>query len=106
MCTGVPTPITNLYIYDDICVSTFTISWDPVTSDLVCGPVSYNVTISPSDGVRIMRITNTIYSVAITSVASNFNVTVVGVNRVGRGEPRVINTETPELSQAVPTSEW
>ena len=53
-----------------------------------------------------MRITNTIYSVAITSVASNFNVTVVGVNRVGRGEPRVINTETPELSQAVPTSEW
>jgi len=45
------------------CSRYFTVSWNPPSSDPACGPVSYDVTVSPpSDGVMMMRMTNTFYN--------------------------------------------
>jgi len=92
----------------DVCVTDFTLSWDPVLGDPACGPVSYNVTISPSDGVVttlnywVVKFSNNF--TRLTS-ASNFTVTVAGINSVGNGESAMINVDTPDLSEAVPSSE-
>ena len=58
-------------------------SWDPATSDLVCGPVSYDVTISPS-GV-MMRITDTSYNFTGLTPDTSYTVTVAGRNNAGVG---------------------
>jgi len=68
------------------CLSTI-VSWDPVTSDPVCGPVSYNVTISPSDGVMMMRITDTSYNFTGLTPNNSYTVTVTGRNDAGVGRP-------------------
>jgi len=95
----------------DVCVTDFTISWDPVLGDPLCGPVSYDVRISPSDGV-VTTLNATTYWVvkfsddfARLTSASNFTVTVAGVNNGGNGESAMINVDTPDLSEAVPSSE-
>ena len=62
---------------------TFTASWDPVTSDPVCGSVSYDVTISPSDGVVMLRITDTSYNFAGLTTDISYTVTVAGRNNAG-----------------------
>ena len=96
----------------DVCVTDFTITWDPFNSDPICGPVSYDVRISPSDGV-VTTLNATTYWVvkfsndfARLTSASNFTVTVVAVNSYGSGEPAMINVNTPNLSEVVPSSKW
>ena len=65
----------------------FTASWDPVTNDLVCGgPLSYDVRISPSSGVMMMRITDTSYNFTGLTSDSIYTVTVAGRNNIGVGE--------------------
>jgi len=110
---GPPTPVTSLDA-SELCVNGFIVSWDPiVTCHPVCGDVLYDVTISPSDGVVMMRITNTSYSVAkspynFTRLANsaNLTLTVIGTNMAGSGEPATIEVQTPGLLQAIPSSKW
>ena len=65
-----------------------TVSWDPVNSDPVCGPVSYGLTISSSDGVVVMNTTiQTSYSFTGLTPDSDYTVAVAGVNDAGMGEP-------------------
>jgi len=71
-------------------------SWDPVSSDPVCGPVSYNVTISPSDGVMMMRVTNTSYNITGLRPDNSYIVTVAGRNDAGLGESReIMSSDVP-----------
>ena len=79
----------------EICSAASTISWDPVTSDPVCGSVSYDVTISPSDGVVMMRITNSFYILTDLTPRTNYSVTVAGRNDAGVGESSVIAFHIP-----------
>ena len=82
--TGPPATSTNV-IAVNICLTDFTASWDPVTSDPVCGPVSYDVTISSSNGVMMMRITDTSYNFTGLIPDSSYTVTVAGINNAGVG---------------------
>ena len=70
------------------------ISWDPVTSDPVCGPVSYDVTISPFDGVVMMKINDTSYNFTGLTPDNSYTVTVAGRNDAGVGEVLPINIIT------------
>ena len=97
----------------ELCVNGFVVSWDPFTSHPVCGDVLYDVTISPSDGVEMMRITDTSYSVAKSPYnftrltnSANLTLTVIGTNFGGSGEPATIEVQTPGLLQAIPSSKW
>ena len=114
LCTiiGPPAPVTSLDI-SELCVNGFVVSWDPVSSNPVCGPVSYDVMISSSDEAMMMGINDTSYSVAkspynftMLTSSANLNISVINSNLAGSREPRMIAVKTPELTQAVPSSEW
>ena len=67
-------------------------SWDPITGDPLCGPVSYDVTISPSDGVMIVRITDTSYNFTGLTTDNSYTITVAGRNDAGVGESTSVIT--------------
>jgi len=87
----------------DTCINDVSISWNPVTSDPVCGPVSYDVTISPSDGVMMMRITDTSYNITGLTAENSYAITVASRNNAGVGESSVRVVNTPTIAGAVPT---
>ena len=94
-------PSTSSITFTEICTSDAAVSWDPFTSNSVCGPVSYDVTISPSDGVVLMRITNTSYNFTGLMPDTNYTVTVAGRNFAG--EESLSETErTPTKQDALP----
>ena len=84
---GPPTPgnITR----NDICSASSTISWDPFTSDPVCGSVVYDVTLIPSDGVTLMKVTDSFYILADLAPRTNYSFIVGGRNDAGVGESSV-----------------
>ena len=88
------------------CSRYFTVSWSPPSSDPVCGPVSYNVTISPSDGVMMMRTTNTFYNFTGLTPGTNYIVTVSGINMAGIGESNMITVSTLNMNEVVTSGEY
>ena len=86
-----------------MCLTNFVVlSWDSVTTASMSAPVSYDITISPSDGVTMMRITNTSYNITELTPATNYTVTVTSRNDVGVGEEAVIMFHIPTVAEAVP----
>ena len=96
--TGPPATLTDV-IAANICLTDFTASWDPVISDPVCGPVSYDVTISPSDGVMMMRITDTSYNFTGLIPDNSYTVTVAGINNAGVGRSSETTVRTLQNSK-------
>ena len=82
-CIGIPSTPGDITI-NTSCLSAIT-SWDQVTSNSICGPVSYDVTVLPSDGVAMMRITDTSYMYTNLKSDNNYTVTVAGRNNAGVG---------------------
>ena len=70
------------------------ISWSPVGSDRVCGPVTYNITVMPSHGMMTM-INDTVYNITGLYYNTNYNITVYATNNVGRGNPAIVTVRTP-----------
>ena len=79
-----------------------TVSWTPSSDDPVCEPISYNVTISPSDGVMIMSIDDTYYNITGLIPATSYNITVVGSNMAGAMESMIM-VNTSSSNDAVPS---
>ena len=70
------------------------VSWSPVSSDRVCGPVSYNVTVMPSHGM-VMRVNDTAYNITGLYYDTNYTITVYATNSVGNGESTTVTVKTP-----------
>ena len=96
MCTGAYTyscikqclpyigpPSIREFIVSDNCSTDASISWDPSSTDPVCLPVSYDVTISPSDGVVMMRINDTSYNFTGLRHNDTYTVTINASNSAG-----------------------
>ena len=83
------------------CLSIIT-SWDPVSSHPVCEPLSYDVTISPSDGVMMMRITDTSYNFTGLTLNTYYTVTVAGRNNAGVGESVSVTVNSSTIANVVP----
>ena len=79
--TGPPfiNPVTSKVCFTDI-----TISWS-VTSDLVCGPVSYILTISP-DGMMMMRNIITSYDFTGLIPGTDYTVSIEPSSSAGSGQ--------------------
>ena len=62
-------------------------SWSTANSDPVCGPVSYNLSLS-SSGVLIRSVitTDTVYNFSGLAPNTTYNVAIAGVNLAGVGE--------------------
>ena len=103
-CIGNPPSPGDITITEG-CLSIIT-SWDPFTSDPVCGPVSYDVTISPSDGVTMIRINDTSYNFTGVTPDNNYTVTVTGRNYVGVGEPAKVIVNAPIITNVLPYGKY
>ena len=71
------------------------LSWSPVGSDRVCGPVTYNITVMPSHGMMMM-INDTVYNITGLNYNTNYIITVYATNRIGNGEPTAVNVTTED----------
>ena len=64
-------------------------------------PVSYDVTLSPSDGVTIVKIADTSYSITGLTPDISYNVTVTSRNEAGTGKAAVMIFRIPPEEEAV-----
>ena len=74
-------------------------SWDPATSNPLCGSIVYETMLSLSNGT-IVRMTGTtnkfqFFSGIHVRPATHYNVTVASRNYAGVGESRTISISTP-----------
>ena len=69
------------------------VSWSPVGSDTVCGPVTYNITVMPSHGMMMM-INDTAYNITGLYYNTNYTITVYATNNAGDGEPAIVTVKT------------
>ena len=105
--TGPPSPITSINASDTSCLTTNVIvSWDPSISDPVCGPLSYNVMISPFDGVTMMIITNTTYNFTTLTPGTTYTVTVAANNMAGVGQSNMTMFYIITMTEALPSGEF
>ena len=73
------------------------VSWSPVGSDRVCGPVTYNITVMPSHGMMMM-INDTVYNITGLYYNTNYIITVYATNsHGGHGEPATVTLRTKPL---------
>ena len=102
---GPPSPIKDLTITDrDICNTTISgLSWTASSGDLVCGPISYVVTVLPSGGVEIMSVNDTHYDISGLTPDTSYNIAVISSNVAGATEPVIIMANTPSLDEALPS---
>ena len=71
------------------------VSWSPVGSDRVCGPVTYNITVMPSHGMMMM-INDTVYNITGLYYNTNYIITVYATNsHGGHGEPATVTVKIP-----------
>ena len=72
------------------------VSWSPVGSDRVCGPVTYNITVMPSHGMMMKMINDTVYNITGLYYNTNYIITVYATNRNGNGKSATVNTTTED----------
>ena len=69
------------------------VSWSPVDSDTMCGPVTYNITVMPSHGM-IMMISDTVHNITGLHYNTNYTITVYAANNYTSGEPATVTVKT------------
>ena len=72
----------------------------------MCGPISYNVIISPSDGMMIMSINDTSYNFTRLMPGTNYTVTVAAGNMAGFGSSNMTMFYIINMAEAVPRGEF
>ena len=71
---------------NDTCFNKIMLSWN-VTSDLMaCGPVSYNVTISPDGMMRMVNTTDTYYHFTGLTPGTDYVISIQPSDRAGSGQ--------------------
>ena len=91
---NIGTPSTPVLAYKNT-LNEILVSWSPVGSDTVCGPVTYNITVMPSHGMMMM-INDTTYNITGLYYNTNYTITVYATNKHGGdGEPATISVKTP-----------
>ena len=105
--TGPPSGIMSMTVSDISCLTTSAVvSWAPSSGDPVCGPISYDVTISPSDGVMTMILNDTSYNFTALTPGTNYTVTVAAINTAGVGKADMAMFYIITMTEAVPSGEF
>ena len=88
----------NDFTVRELCDTTISgISWTLSNGDPVCGPISYELTISPTNPmIMIMRINDTSYDITGLTPGTSYNLTVISSNMAGSVES-VMMISTPEI---------
>ena len=91
----------DLTVSDIFDTSISGLSWTAPSGDPVCGPISYDVKVSPSDGVMIMSINDTHYDITGLTPATSYNITVISSNMAGAVES-IMMVDTPSSNETAP----
>ena len=91
--TGIPS--SPVLTYESTSDCEILLSWSPVGSDTVCGPVTYNITVMPSHGM-IMMINDTVYNITGLNNNTFYTITVFASNMHGNGEPATVTVKTKQ----------
>ena len=76
------------------------VSWSPVDSDRVCGPVTYNIIVMPSHGMMMM-INDTVYNITGLNYNTNYIIIVYATNNGGQGVPVTVTLRTKSLPSGI-----
>ena len=108
ICTyiGPPSAINN-FIIQEICNTTISgVSWTLSSGDPVCGPVSHELTISPTDQmIIIMRLTDNSYDITGLTPDTSYNLTVISSNMAGSVKS-VMTISIPNKNDIVPSGKY
>ena len=94
---NIGTPSTPVLTYKST-LNEILVSWSPVGSDTVCGPVTYNITVIPSHGMMMMMINDTAYNITGLYYNTNYTITVYATNNAGDGEPAIVTVKTQGMN--------
>ena len=92
LCFSTGVPKSPILTYENT-LNEILVSWSPVSSDRVCGPVSYNIAVMPSHGM-IMRVNDTAYNITGLYYNTDYTITVYATNSVGNGQPATVTVRT------------
>ena len=70
------------------------VSWSPVSSDGVCGPVSYRVAVKPSHGM-VKRVNDTAYNITGLNYNTDYTITVYATNGFDKVESAPVTVRIP-----------
>ena len=102
---GPPSPINNFNVREKCSTSVSGVSWTPSSGDPVCGPVSHELTISPTDQmIMIMRRNETSYDITGLTTDTSYDFTVISSNMAGSVES-VMTIRTLTTNETIPSSE-
>ena len=78
----------------EIVFNKITLWWPPLSSDIQCGKVSYNVTRAPSHGT-LKRNNDTFYTITQLNYNTTYNITVLPISdTAGEGDPASITVKS------------
>ena len=93
MYVGVPKSHRPVLTYKSI-LNEIIVSWSPVSSDEVCGPVSYNVTVMPSHGM-VMMVNDMAYNITGLYYDTDYTITVYATNSLDDEVSSTVTVRTP-----------
>ena len=73
-------------VTSEICLNDIILSWSIMSDLIACGPVSYNVTISPDEMIIMMMINDTSYNFTGLLPGTNYGVSIEPSNMAGSGQ--------------------
>ena len=92
MYTYIGAPSTPILTYKST-LHEILVSWSPIGSDRVCGPVRYNITVMPSHGMMMM-INDTVYNIIGLTYDTKYTITVYATNKIGNAKPAIVTMRT------------
>ena len=100
---GAPFAVSNIRD-DEKCTTSVIVSWDPSTSNSVCDPLNYTVSLSPDMNQGPFITSDT--SISLTGlVINNVLVTIQPTNMAGNGNSLSELITLPNIADVVPGSE-
>ena len=103
MYVGPPSNISYIN-FDDECITSLTVSWSLSTSNPVCNPLTYNVSISPPHGGPFIT-SNTNITITGLNDGTAYTISVQPINMAGVGNVAQNQTTLPSVNEVLPGSE-
>ena len=100
---GPPSAVSNIR-FEEVCTTSVTVSWNPSTSNSVCDPLNYTVSLSPNVNQGPFTTSDTSISLAGLAI-NNFLVTILSTNMAGSRSSLAEPITLPNIADAIPGGE-
>ena len=108
MYIGPPSEVSNITFGEAVCTTSHIVSWNPSTSNSVCNPLNYTVSLPPSvnQGPFIPSDTNiSLTGLVINENNNNLIVTIHSASMAGNGNSSQKLITLPNIADVIPGGE-